>query len=78
MGFDRDDDGTPDPAFAPLSEAGQGEAEGFELAEQELVEHATHSDGHSDTEILLDADPRDEELLDEEYGEADSEFRPDA
>ena len=33
-----------DPAFQPLEEAGQGEAEGFELAERELVERASHGD----------------------------------
>jgi hypothetical protein len=32
----------------PLEEAGEGEAEGFEQAEQELVEAATHGDGGVD------------------------------
>lgn len=31
-----------DESERPLAEAGQGEAEGFELAEQELVENASH------------------------------------
>lgn len=30
----------------PLAESGEGESEGFELAEEELVERATHEDEH--------------------------------
>jgi hypothetical protein len=33
-----------DPARRPLIEAGEGEAEGFELAEQELIEAAEYGD----------------------------------
>ena len=51
-----------DPAFAPLIEAGQGEAEGRELADEDLIRHASHGDDRSDTEILLHADRRSEEL----------------
>jgi hypothetical protein len=36
-------EGVPDEASRPLAEAGGGEAEGFETAEQALVEHAEHS-----------------------------------
>jgi hypothetical protein len=37
-----------DPALRPVAEAGGGEAEGFELAEQQLRESASHGDpaGH--------------------------------
>jgi hypothetical protein len=35
---------TDDPARRPLSEAGEGEAEGFELAEEQLEEIAEHGD----------------------------------
>ena len=35
-----------DPAIAPLIEAGEGEAEGFEVAEADLIEHAEHGDQH--------------------------------
>jgi hypothetical protein len=35
-----------DPAQQPLIEAGQGEAEGFELAEKRLVDIASHGDEH--------------------------------
>jgi hypothetical protein len=38
------------PAFQPVYESGEGEAEGFELAEQELMENATHGDGRADPE----------------------------
>jgi hypothetical protein len=42
--------GGPDPAYEgdeesrPLEEAGAGEAEGFELAERDLAEHASHAE----------------------------------
>jgi hypothetical protein len=35
-----------DPAEQPLIEAGQGEAEGFELAEKDLEDIASHGDEH--------------------------------
>lgn len=35
-----------DEAQRPLAEAGQGEAEGFEQAEQELIDKASHGDQH--------------------------------
>ena len=43
-----------DPADRPLVEAGEGEAEGFELAEDDLIEHASHGDQHSGLRPLLD------------------------
>jgi len=60
-----------DESERPLEEAGEGESEGFELAEQELVANATHDpDGHGNP--LLD---RIDESADSgaEYGEADQE-----
>jgi hypothetical protein len=33
-----------DESERPLREAGEGEAEGFEEAERELIEHASHGD----------------------------------
>ncbi len=59
-----------------VEEAGGGEAEGFELAEQELIEHASHGDQHAARRIMLDASfsPDEGELL---YGEADEEHKPD-
>ena len=62
-----------DPAERQLVEAGEGVAEGFELAEEELVEAAQHGDS--------EADPLADALTPEvdgghgigEYGEADHE-----
>jgi hypothetical protein len=55
-----------------VEEAGGGQSEGFELAEQELIEHASHGDEHTPARILRDAEP-DEEFTDAIYGEADEE-----
>lgn len=44
-----------DEAHRPLVEAGEGEAEGFELAEQELIEHASHGDEHAARRAIEDA-----------------------
>jgi hypothetical protein len=56
-------------------EAGGGESEGFELGEQDLVEHASHGDQHAPVRIMRDAagSDEDEESADSVYGEADSE-----
>ena len=66
-----------DPAFAPLIEAGEGESEGFELAEADLIEHAEHGDEHSTQPIWRDAAgfdaPERADLDDEVYGAADDE-----
>ncbi len=60
-----------------MDEAGGGEAEGFELAEQELIEHASHGDQHTPDRIMQDAAGPGEEPSTSEYGEADEEKRPD-
>ncbi|MGI8427878.1 MAG: hypothetical protein ACR2OB_00900 [Solirubrobacteraceae bacterium] len=44
-----------DQAQRPLIEAGQGESEGLEEAERELVEHATHGDQHAARRVIEDA-----------------------
>jgi hypothetical protein len=36
-----------DPAMRPLYEAGEGEQEGWEQAEDDLIENASHGDGHA-------------------------------
>lgn len=60
-----------DPVQRPLVESGEGVAEGFELAEEELIEAATHGNSW--------ADPLRDELSVEfdrpvgEYGDADHE-----
>lgn len=60
-----------DEAIRPLEEAGEGEAEGFEEAERELVEHASHGDPAPDPSRL--AEEENEQALDAgvEYGDAD-------
>jgi hypothetical protein len=75
-----DPDDPVDPALAPLIEAGEGEAEGFELAEGDLIEHARHDDQHGLDPIIRDAGGFDDpELLDDDvYGESDSEEIEDA
>jgi len=65
-------------AERPLSEAGEGESEGFELAEAELSEHASHGDEHAAGRILLDASRLDEDDRSAADGEADAETSPDA
>jgi hypothetical protein len=59
-----------------VEEAGGGESEGFELAEQELIEHASHGDEHTPTRIILDAGPQEEPAA-SVYGEADEEHQTD-
>ena len=66
-----------DPAIAPLIEAGGGEAEGFDLAEADLIRHSEHGDGQGTDAIWRDAAGfRAEEipgLDDDRYGAADDE-----
>lgn len=69
-----------DPALVPLIEAGEGESEGFELAEADLIDHAGHGDQHSTEPIMRDSAAFDE-LLEEDfdgddYAEADEEGDP--
>lgn len=59
-----------------VEEAGGGESEGFELAEQELIEHTSHGDEHSPARITMDAAAETEDDG-QEYGEADEELKPD-
>ncbi|MGA2452663.1 MAG: hypothetical protein ABSG93_04010 [Solirubrobacteraceae bacterium] len=67
-----------------VDEAGGGESEGFELAEQELIEHASHGDEHTPARIMLDAaseretaGPAEGEADAGVYGEPDEESKPD-
>lgn len=57
-----------DPAWRPLAESGEGEAEGFELAEEDLVENASHGDQNRFPEGDV-GEP--EEPIDVAYGEPD-------
>ena len=62
-----------DPAWQAVEEAGGGESEGWELAEQDLIRNATHADERSDTVILSEAGKPEKEsdLAGADYGEAD-------
>jgi hypothetical protein len=61
-----------------VDEGGGGESEGFELAEQDLIEHASHGDQHTPARIMRDAGPdEDGESADSVHGEADSEHHSD-
>lgn len=59
-----------DPAEQPLIEAGEGEAEGFELAERDLEDIASHGDQHRFPDNVPSAP---EEASEATYGEADQE-----
>ena len=52
----------------PLIEAGEGEAEGFEEAERELIEHASHDHPAPDPSEFAGES---KERTDAEFGEAD-------
>lgn len=65
-----------DPAAQPVYEAGGGEAEGFEMAEQELREHAEQgpaSDEASVKAVRAETDRETEEPDPATYGEPDRE-----
>lgn len=67
-----------DESERALAEAGQGESEGFELAEQELIDNASHS---SDSNPDPTHQAGEEEASDPTapaYGEGDSEEIQDA
>lgn len=63
-------------AERPLAEAGQGEAEGFELAEEDLVENASHDEGSTPDPTHLAGEPEDARVG-SEYGEPDEPIQSD-
>lgn len=69
------DDPVEDPADRPLVEGGEGEAEGFELAEQELIDNAAHGDQKRFPNRDAAAP---EEPTDTAFGEPDEEIPQDA
>lgn len=69
------DDAVDDPAQRPLVEGGEGESEGFELAEEELIDNAEHGDQKRFPSRDAGAP---EEQLDATYGEPDEEIPADA
>src|ERR1700749_552246 len=65
---------TDDPAEQPLIEGGEGGAEGFELAEEDLEDIAEHGNQHRFPEDLAGAP---EEPTEAAYGEPDQEIHED-
>jgi hypothetical protein len=61
-----------DPADRPVQEAGGGVAEGFELAEADLIDHASHGD-QQPAHTLLHRQGIDEEDPGSDFGEPDAE-----
>ena len=60
-----------------LAEAGQGEAEGFELAEEELIENASHqSDSNPDPTHMAGREEASDPTA-QSFGEADEEEKED-
>jgi hypothetical protein len=62
-----------DEAARPVVEGGGGEAEGFEGAEQELVEHASHGDEHAARRAIEDAPGTSDDARAAEAGDPDVE-----
>lgn len=63
----------PDEATRPVVEAGGGEAEGFEEAERELIEHSSHGDQHAARRAIEDAPDESDDIRAAEGGEPDEE-----
>ena len=55
----------------PLEESGEGEAEGFEQAEAELIEQAEHGENRWDPEVDAFEPEKESDLSTAEYGEPD-------
>ncbi len=62
-----------DPAQRPLAEAGEGVAEGFELAEQDLIDAAEHADWACDPVANAFTPEAESDRATGEYSEADHE-----
>jgi hypothetical protein len=62
-----------DPAMEPVYEAGGGEQEGFEQAEDDLIENASHGDGGGNPLRDALAPELESDLSGAEYGEPDEE-----
>lgn len=57
-----------------VDEAGGGVSEGFELAEEDLVEHASHGDARGTASISRHVGREEPEISHAVYGEADDEL----
>jgi hypothetical protein len=63
-----------DPAMEPVYEAGGGESEGFELAEAELIDNASHFDNNRSPRRDAFAAEAESDRATAVYGEADDEL----
>src|SRR5436190_5538275 len=71
---DLEEDLPHDPAMDPVYEAGGGEQDGFEIAEEELIEHTEHGPAKPEVQVRVrEEDVSEEENTTESYGEGDSE-----
>jgi hypothetical protein len=61
-----------DPARQPVDEAGGGESEGFEQAEKDLEEHASHGDPAPDPTTQAFTPEAESDLETAEPGDADA------
>jgi hypothetical protein len=61
-----------DPAMDPLYQAGEGDQEGFEAAERDLIENATHGDGHGNPLRDALAPEAESDRSSAEYGDPDN------
>src|SRR3982751_5423988 len=72
---DLEEDLPHDPAMGPVYQAGGGEQDGFEMAEEELIEHTEHGPAKPEVQVRV----REEQISEDEnrtveYGEADEEM----
>ena len=72
---DLEEDLPHNPAMDPVYEGGGGEAEGWEMAEEELIEHTEHGPAKPEVQIHVreETDRFTEEPDRATYGEADHE-----
>jgi hypothetical protein len=73
----QDPNESKDPARQPVEEAGGGVSEGFEQAEEDLIENASHGDGTGNPEADAIDEDAEAERSTADYGEADEEEQRD-
>jgi len=66
-----------DPEMRAVYEAGGGEAEGFEIAERDLIDNAQHGDGRGDPLSDAFTPETESDRSGAEYAEPDEETGPD-
>src|SRR4051794_5015762 len=76
---DLEEDLPHDPAMDPVYEAGGGESEGFEMAEEELIEHSEQGPAKPEVQVRVRGEGISEEgNRSEAYGESDENPPPDS